>query len=66
MRFIAQLQATELTTFGEAGRQLRRGIRRRTDDDPELLAGAIAMLVGPDALDPQVCTAAFRRRYIGT
>jgi menaquinone-9 beta-reductase len=66
MRFIAQLQATELTTFGEAGRQLRRGIRRGMEDHPELLAGAIAMFIGPDDLDPQVCTAAFRRRYIGT
>jgi 2-polyprenyl-6-methoxyphenol hydroxylase-like FAD-dependent oxidoreductase len=45
MRFIAQLQATELTTFGEQGRQLRRGIRRRIETDPELLAGAIAMFV---------------------
>jgi menaquinone-9 beta-reductase len=65
MRFIAQLQATELTTFGEDGRQLRRGIRKRIDADPELLAGAIAMFTGPDDLDPQVCTEAFRRRYLG-
>jgi 2-polyprenyl-6-methoxyphenol hydroxylase-like FAD-dependent oxidoreductase len=65
MRFVAGLQATELTTYGEAGRQLRRSIRRRIEADPELLGGAIAMFIGPDDLDPQVCTAAFRRRYIG-
>jgi menaquinone-9 beta-reductase len=65
MRFIAHLQATELTTFGEAGRQLRRGIRRRMESDPELLAGAVAMFIGPDDLDPQICTAAFQRRYMG-
>jgi menaquinone-9 beta-reductase len=65
MRFIAQLQANELTTFGEAGRHLRRGIRQRLETDPELLAGAIAMFVGPDNLDAQLCTEEFRRRYLG-
>lgn len=64
MRFVAQLQATELTTFGEEGRQLRRGIRRRLETDPGLLDGAVAMFIGPDNLDPQVCTEAFRRRYL--
>lgn len=65
MRFIAQLQATELTTFGDDGRALRRGIRERLGQDESLLAGALAMFTGPDDLDPEVCTPAFRRRYLG-
>ena len=65
MRFVAALTATEVTTFGEEGRQLRRSVRRRLRADPTLLAGPLAMLTGPDALDPKVCTNDFRRRYFG-
>jgi hypothetical protein len=65
MRYIAELSAIELTTFGPAGRTLREGIRKRIAQDQTLLAAPLAMLTGPDDLDPQVCTDDFRRRYLG-
>jgi menaquinone-9 beta-reductase len=65
MRFIAHLQATELTTFGPAGRALRGGVERRLSEDPSLLAGPLAMFTGPDELDPEVATDPFRARYFG-
>jgi menaquinone-9 beta-reductase len=65
MRFLAQLLATELTTFGPEGRALRRGIRRRLVEDPTLQAAPLAMFTGPEALEPEICTDAFRNRYLG-
>lgn len=65
MRFIARLHATTETTFGEEGRRLRRELRKRQADDPRLLAVTRAIFTGPDHLDPEVCTEAFRRRYLG-
>ena len=62
VRAIAQLHATAWTTFGEEGRQLRRDLRKRVADDPSLSAVTRAISTGPDELDPQVCTEAFRRR----
>lgn len=65
MRCVAQLHATVSTTFGPAGRRLRRDLHKRRHDDPDLLAPTMAILTGPDHVDPQICTAAFRRNYLG-
>jgi len=65
VRAVAQLHATAWTTFGPEGRHLRRGLRKRQADDPSLLAVPRAIFTGPDELDPQVLTEAFRRRYLG-
>jgi menaquinone-9 beta-reductase len=65
MRVVAQLYATVATTFGPEGRQLRRDLHKRQRDDPDLLAPTVAILTGPDHLDPRICTEAFRRHYLG-
>jgi menaquinone-9 beta-reductase len=65
MRCVAQLYATVSTTFGPEGRRLRRDMHERQRDDPDLLAPTMAIFTGPDHLDPQICTEAFRRHYLG-
>jgi menaquinone-9 beta-reductase len=64
MRFVAQLLAPLATTFGPEGHELRRDIRRRLAQDPSLRAAHV-VYTGPDALDPDLCTEEFRRRYLG-
>jgi menaquinone-9 beta-reductase len=65
MRFVAQLSATVSTTFGPEGEELRRNVRRRVQEDASLAAPFRAVWLGPDALDPEVCTEEFRRRFLG-
>jgi menaquinone-9 beta-reductase len=65
MRFVAQLYATVSTTFGPEGRRLRRDLHKRQRDDPDLLAPTMAIFMGPDHVDPKICTEAFRRHYLG-
>jgi menaquinone-9 beta-reductase len=65
MRCVAQLCATVSTTFGPEGRRLRRDLHKRQRDDPDLLAPTMAIFTGPDHVDPQICTDAFRRNYLG-
>jgi menaquinone-9 beta-reductase len=65
MRCVAQLHATVSTTFGPEGRRLRRDLHKRRHDDPDLLAPTMAIFTGPDHVDPQICTEAFRRHYLG-
>jgi menaquinone-9 beta-reductase len=65
MRCVAQLYATVSTTFGPEGRRLRRDLQKRQRDDPDLLAPTLAIFTGPDHVDPQICTEAYRRHYLG-
>jgi menaquinone-9 beta-reductase len=65
MRCVAQLYATVSTTFGPEGRRLRRDLHERQRDDPDLLAPTMAIFTGPDHVDPQICTDAVRRHYLG-
>lgn len=65
MRFVARFWATVWTTFGPEGRTLRRKLRKRQPDDPNLRAIATAIFTGPDHLDPQNCTETVRRHYLG-
>jgi hypothetical protein len=64
-RCVAQLYATVSTTFGPEGRRLRRDLHKRQRDDPDLLAPTMAIFTGPDQVDAQVCSDAFRPHYLG-
>lgn len=65
VRFLAELHADIQTRFGPDARERRREIHQRLRDDPRLKAATLAIFTGPDRLDPQVCTEAFRRRLLG-
>jgi menaquinone-9 beta-reductase len=65
MRSVARLYAAVATTFGPEGRQLRRDLAKRQRDDPVLLAPTMAIFMGPDHVDPSICSEAFRRHYLG-
>lgn len=65
VRFLAQMMARLWTTFGADGRALRRTVRQRQHDDPSLRKASLGIFVGPDRLDPRVCTPSYRRRLLG-
>lgn len=65
VRFLAQLLARLWTTFGPEGRALRRTVRQRQHDDPSLRTASLGIFIGPDRLDPEVCTPTYRRRLLG-
>lgn len=65
MRAVADLYAAETVAFGPDARELRAGIQKRIEEDPNLLDGPLAMFLGPDEMNPGVATDEFHRRYFG-